>query len=843
MAQDDQKPTIEVQRRRPGSSSSGGQRERAQAPSRPRTASGSASGGAGGISGGRPPSSGGGLPRRPSSPIGGVSGLPAFGNLFRSPIAIVLVIVLLICCVVGFIIMGGGSLLSGLGDIGFEEGYEEYEESPQQPVIVEEDRPTSTPRPTRPPVSSGGGDGDTWTVMLYQDADDKILEKDIFVDLNEAERIGSSANVNIVAQIDRYQAGFNGDGNWTGTRRYFVRQDSDLNTVGSDFLMDLGEVNMASGDTLVDFVTWAISNYPADKYALILSDHGMGWPGGWSDASANVRSGRLPLQTVLADHIYLNELDQALGDIRAQTGLDQFEMVGMDACLMGHIEVMSALAPHAHYAVFSQETEPALGWAYTAFLEELTYNPAQSGGQLGQSIVDSYIVDDQRIVDNAARADLVGRGQPLMSLYGMGAVPSAAQVVQQMSQNATLTAVDLTALPELIDSVNGLVVALQGVNQRGVAQARSYAQSFTSIFGKDVPPSYIDLGNFADILARAGGPASVTNAANDVLSALQRAVIAEKHGARVAGATGVSIYFPNSQLYSSPAAGPASYTGIAERFAIDSLWDDYLVYHYTGATFDPQRSAVAVPDAGVPLRSPVAGGIQVSQVSASATSVVPGETVRLTVDIEGENLGYVKLLVGYLDQVSNSLYVADSDYLASPNTREAGGVYYPDWGVDAFTMAFEWEPIVYAIDDGVSRYPALFTPESYGASSEEAVYSVEGVYTYPDSGDQRYARLYFVNGVLQQVYGFTGDSSDAGAPREIIPETGATFTLLEKWMDLDDQGGVVQSVRLPGATLTFGDTMFTWEVLDAAAGPYVVGFIIEDLDGNSQVVFQPITVY
>jgi hypothetical protein len=31
-------------------------------------------------------------------------------------------------------------------------------------------------------------------------------------------------------------------------------------------------------------------------------------------------------------------------------------------------------------------------------------------------------------------------------------------------------------------------------------------------------------------------------------------------------------------------------------------------------------------------------------------------------------------------------------------------------------------------------------------------------------------------------------------------------------------------------------------VLDAAAGQYVVGFIIEDLDGKSQVVYQPITV-
>jgi hypothetical protein len=82
----------------------------------------------------------------------------------------------------------------------------------------------------------------------------------------------------------------------------------------------------------------------------------------------------------------------------------------MDACLMGHIEVMSALAPHARYAVLSQETEPSLGWAYASFLSELSNNTSMNGGQLGKLIVDSYITDDQRIVDDQARADfLAGR--------------------------------------------------------------------------------------------------------------------------------------------------------------------------------------------------------------------------------------------------------------------------------------------------------------------------------------------------------------------------------------------------------------------------------------------------
>ncbi|MEZ4519104.1 MAG: hypothetical protein R3C44_20560 [Chloroflexota bacterium] len=38
------------------------------------------------------------------------------------------------------------------------------------------------------PEDTGTTPGQTWTVMMYQDGDDKILEQDIFIDFNEAER-------------------------------------------------------------------------------------------------------------------------------------------------------------------------------------------------------------------------------------------------------------------------------------------------------------------------------------------------------------------------------------------------------------------------------------------------------------------------------------------------------------------------------------------------------------------------------------------------------------------------------------------------------------------------------
>jgi hypothetical protein len=64
----------------------------------------------------------------------------------------------------------------------------------------------------------------------------------------------------------------------------------------------------------------------------------------------------------------------------------------------------------------------------------------------------------------------------------------------------------------------------------------------------------------------------------------------------------------------------------------------------------------------------------------------------------------------------------------------------------------------------------------------------------------------------------------------------------ETWLDLDQNGQVAQRASQPGGTLTFGSQMFTWEALDAAAGEYILGFIVEDLDGNQQQALGKINV-
>jgi len=806
-------PEIKVQRRRKGEKPTG----QASAPIRRRGSSG------GGVSG---PSSGTG-----GTPFGGGGFLtPTRGKVGGCGSILVLIVV-----VVLYLVLSGGQ---GLDLSGLQVETPDTFGSIQEPTQV---LVSPTPRPTR--VPSTAGSGDTWTVMLYQDADDQALEQDIFLDLNEAERVGSSNNVTILAQIDRFRGGFAGNDDFSSARRYLVTQDDNLNSIGSELLQDLGEVNMADGQTLVDFVTWAVESYPADRYALVLSDHGLGWPGGWSDpAPGGKDSGSAPLISMLqGDSIYLAELGEALGQIQSATGIDKLDLIGMDACLMSQMEVYAMLQPYARFSVASEEVEPGLGWAYAAFLDSLVQNPSMDGAALAASIVDTYIDQDQRIVDNQARAEFSGQGSLLGGFFSSPSI-SAAQLTDQIERNITLTAFDLDAFADLNTSFNAFTYALQNVDQRAVASARSYTQSFTSIFGKEVPPSYIDLGHFVQLVVEQTGDQDLRSKAQDVLNDLNNAIVAERHGRSKPGSTGIAIYFPNSTLYRSPYTGMQSYTILAERYARVSLWDDFLVYHYNDRSFTESAAEPVVPSGSGITRAPGAGQISISAIDASNASVSPGESVEFRAEISGDNVGYVYLFTGFYDSGSNSIYVADTDYLESPNTRELNGVSYPVWPEGgSFVLSFDWEPLLFSISDGEQAELALFNPTAYGANADEAVYVVNGRYTFADTGEQRSAQLYFRGGRLFQVFGYTGDDT-ASAPREITPNPGDTFTISQKWMELDSNGQVTQVVYEDGEILTFGQQPFQWEQVYAPDGQYLVGFLVSDLDGNLTEAYKQMIV-
>jgi clostripain len=684
-------------------------------------------------------------------------------------------------------------------------------------------RPTATPAK---PAAAGG----TWLVMLYEDADDEVLEQDMFTDLNEAERVGSSDQVALVAQIDRYKGAFRGDGNWTDARRLYITQDDNLKTLGSEVVEDLGEVNMADGQTLVDFAEWAIKTYPADHYALILSDHGMGWPGGWSDGSATVAGPDGLGLTSEGDLLLLDEIDAALGQIRSDTGIDQFDLVGFDACLMGQIEVLAAMQPHARYVVASEEVEPTLGWAYAGFLDQLVSDPAMDGAALARAIVDSYIDQDLRIVDDAARAEFV------KETFETNQARSAKDVAVDMSVDVTLSAYDTAALPTLFSALDDLTQALSKLNKKTVASARTYAQRFENTFG-DGPSPYIDLGSFAALIKKKTESKATDAAADALLTALGQVVIAEKHGDERAGATGLSIYFPTSKLYKSRDAGRKVYAQLAARLAEQTSWDNFLnFYYYDVAMDDPAPSDTRS------LVAPGASPLTVADLQLSAETINQADTVTVGISVDGEQVGFIYFFTGFYSPIDDSILVTDIDYIDAGDTREEGGVFYPDWGADRpVAFDYDWTPVRYGISDGKTTEFALFEPWDYGAPDESSTYVVHGSYSFAGGGS-RPADLFFKDNELVKVLGFSPQGA-ASAPHVITPQPGDTFSIENQRILLhSDSNTPVEYITEPGASLTFGDQPFTMEELTAPAGDYVLGVQAEDMDGNLYEAYSSVTV-
>jgi clostripain len=774
------------------------------------------------------------------------------------------------------------------------------------PTVAQEEQPAE-PEAETPQGQSPSQGGAEWTVMLYQDADDEILEQDIMLDFNEAELIGSTEQVNLVAQVDRYRGAYQGMGDWTSTKRFYITQDNNLRQIGSQEVADLGEVNMADGATLVDFITWAVENYPARKYALIMSDHGAGWPGGWNDPAPG---GLGPDQVVVAqlfgvDGLWLMEMDGALEQARQQTGLDKFDLVGFDACLMGQLEVLTALEPHARYAVASQEVEPALGWAYASFLEELANNPGMDGAELSRHIVEGYIDRDLRILDDDSRRELVAQE------FNFSGNTTPEEVAEVKGRDVTLTAVDLAAIPQINTAVDTLAAALAEIDPNAPAKARAYAQAFQSIFGEGVPSPYIDLGHFSQLVVELSRDAEVANAAEGVFAALKQTILAEKHGSNRPGSTGLTIYFPTEQIYGT--ADNFGYTTVAERFANISKWDEYLYFFHTGqaapsynrprpepelVSNQPSQSSQApagisaqdwetiqndvaeLEQAGFgPAEIPLllvfqygysleavqylvdngvfraAGGgasralpafglkpIELAPLTLSAEIATITAPVTIQTEVGGERLAYVYSFIGRFLPRDDVLLIEDMDYLAADESQTLGGVTYPLWPEEGVEIEFEWEPTVYAISDGTTAVKALFDPAAYDA--ERPTYTVNGTYRFASGGEPRFAKMYFRDDAMTEVFGFTSGITQAvGAPRQIIPQPGDQFTVLERGDDLSLPGdeGREAFVR-EGGTLTFGETPFTLETTPAPSGNYVVGVIAEDLDGRTYEQYEGLFV-
>lgn len=133
--------------------------------------------------------------------------------------------------------------------------------------------------------------------------------------------------------------------------------------------------SMADPETLTDFIRWSVQNYPAEKYALILWDHGGG-----------SKTGLFLDELYGNDVLYLDELSRSLTDAGTH-----FEIIAIDACMMGNLETAAILKDHANYMVASEELASGNGTAYAEWLKELYNDPGCDGLQFGRVFCDTVM--------------------------------------------------------------------------------------------------------------------------------------------------------------------------------------------------------------------------------------------------------------------------------------------------------------------------------------------------------------------------------------------------------------------------------------------------------------------
>ena len=153
-------------------------------------------------------------------------------------------------------------------------------------------------------------------------------------------------------------------------------------TISYDTFNDLQTLawqNMGDSQTLCDFIDWAAGAYPADRYILVLWDHGGGYNGVCFDETADY------------DSLTIHEVNDALYAYQQRHPSFRLDIIGFDACLMATYEMAAHMASYADYMVASEELEPGIGWNYQGWIGDLAANPEMSSADIAVSIADQFM--------------------------------------------------------------------------------------------------------------------------------------------------------------------------------------------------------------------------------------------------------------------------------------------------------------------------------------------------------------------------------------------------------------------------------------------------------------------
>jgi hypothetical protein len=359
---------------------------------------------------------------------------------------------------------------------------------------------------------------ENWTFMVYLNADNE-LDAYGLADLNEMESAGSTADVKIICMIDRASS---------GAKTYLVNYDttpaitSEILTTGFP-----SEPNMGSKATLKNFMSWVISSYPSEKYALIL------WGQGGSVTSVSYDESA-------GDHLTMDEAGEAIAEYTFEAG-KQIDLLGLDASLKGTLEVgYQVRDASVEVVVFSQEAEPSGKWPYDQILGGDSYtglkqNPDWNASQLGSHIVNAYCESYSGLVK-----------------------------ITQSVVNATLMSSLGTDLNNFALELNASI----STNFLDLVDARNNSQQYNNT-------EFIDLWDFAEQIRIRDINPGLTSAATTMKASIQAAVMESQHSSDFSVSEGLSIYFPPSAIGFSN----SSLSGL--KLIEETYWDDFLANYFT----------------------------------------------------------------------------------------------------------------------------------------------------------------------------------------------------------------------------------------------------------------------
>jgi hypothetical protein len=232
--------------------------------------------------------------------------------------------------------------------------------------------PPPSPTPTQEPTPDPD-QANKWTAMLYLVGDNNLCDTYPQLISRMEQELGPNLDdfLTVTVLFDR-DPRYCGNGN---TTRYVIQPNGQYTDNVNRW--NLREVNMGDPNTLIDFATWSMDNFPAEHYYLAIDDHGGGISGvAWDE-------------TNYEDNLSNDELYAALKQI-TQNGSRKIDLFAFEACLMGLYENSYDLKEFTDY-IFAF---PTISWSseasYPSYLSHPDFDGTTTGGEFGDIMFDIY---------------------------------------------------------------------------------------------------------------------------------------------------------------------------------------------------------------------------------------------------------------------------------------------------------------------------------------------------------------------------------------------------------------------------------------------------------------------